>query len=90
MVKQLRTAAYFLTLSFANLKLEELLYIINKLNNLGISDKRLKNQVDKNGVICTIITQYLWPDISSINLKHFSEKSFLMDQWKKQSIMLYV
>ena len=42
MVKQLRTAAYFLTLSFADLKLEELLYIINKLNNLGISDKRLK------------------------------------------------
>ena len=43
MVKQLGIPTYFLTLSCADLRWEELPYIINKLNNLGISDQELKN-----------------------------------------------
>ena len=43
MVKQLEMPNYFLTLSCADLRWEELPYIINKLNNLGLSDKELKN-----------------------------------------------
>ena len=43
MVKYLGIPTYFLTLSFAELSWEELPYIINKLNNLGLSDKELKN-----------------------------------------------
>ena len=43
MVKQLAIHTYFLTLSFADLRGEELPYIINKLNNLGLSDEELKN-----------------------------------------------
>ena len=43
MVKQLGTPTYFLTLSCADLRWEELPYIINKLNNLGLSDEELKN-----------------------------------------------
>ena len=43
MVKQLGIPTYFLTLSCADLRWEELPYIINKLNNLGLSDKELKN-----------------------------------------------
>ena len=43
MVKQLGIPTYILTLSFANLLIwEELPYIINKLNNLGLSDGELK------------------------------------------------
>ena len=34
---------YFLTLSCADLRWEELPYIINKLKNLGLSDEELKN-----------------------------------------------
>ena len=43
MVKQLTISTYFLTLPFADLRGEELPYIINKLNNLGLSDEELKN-----------------------------------------------
>ena len=42
MVKQLGIPTYSLTLSCANLGCEELLYIINKLNNLGLSDQELE------------------------------------------------
>ena len=43
MVKQLRIPNCFLTLSYVYLRWEELPYIINKLNNLEISDEKLKN-----------------------------------------------
>ena len=43
MVKQLGIPTYFLTLSCADLRWEELPYIINKLNNLGLSDEELKD-----------------------------------------------
>ena len=42
-VKQLGVPTYFLTLSCAELRWKELPYIINKLNNLGFSDEKLKN-----------------------------------------------
>ena len=42
MVKELEIPIYFLTLSFADLKWEELPCIINKLNNLRLSDEELK------------------------------------------------
>ena len=43
MVKQLRVPTYFLTLSCADLRWDELPYIINKLNNLGLTEQELKN-----------------------------------------------
>ena len=43
MVKQLGIPNRFLTLSCVYLRWEELPYIINKLNNLEISDEKLKN-----------------------------------------------
>ena len=42
MVKQLAIFTYFLTLSCADLRWEELSYIINKLNNLGRGIKKFK------------------------------------------------
>ena len=42
MVKQLGIPTYFLTLSCADLRWEELPQIINKLNNLGLSEEELK------------------------------------------------
>ena len=41
MAKQLGIPTYFLTLSCADLRWEELPYIINKLNNLGLSEEEL-------------------------------------------------
>ena len=43
MVKQLGISTYFLTLSCGDLRWDELPYIINKLNNLGLSEEGLKN-----------------------------------------------
>ena len=43
MVKQLGIPTYFLTLPCADLRWEELPYIINILNNLGLSEEELKN-----------------------------------------------
>ena len=43
MVKQLGIPMYFLTLSCADLRWEELPYFIKKLNNLGLSGEKLKN-----------------------------------------------
>ena len=43
MVKQLGVSTYFLTLSCADLRWDELPYIINKLNNLGLTEEELKN-----------------------------------------------
>ena len=43
MVKQLWIPIYFLTFSCADLRCEELPYIIKKLSNLGLSEEELKN-----------------------------------------------
>ena len=43
MAKQLGIPTYFLTLSSADLRWRELSYIVNKLNNLGLSDEELRN-----------------------------------------------
>ena len=43
MVKQLGIPAQFLAMPYADLRWEELPYIINKLNNLGVSQEELKN-----------------------------------------------
>ena len=43
MAKQLGIPTYFLTLSCADLRWEELQYITNNLNNLELSEKELKN-----------------------------------------------
>ena len=42
-MKQLGIPIYFLKLSCADLRWEELPYIINKFSNLELSDKELKN-----------------------------------------------
>ena len=42
MIKQLGIPTYSLALSCVDLRWEEQPYIINKLNNLGLSDKELK------------------------------------------------
>ena len=42
-VEQLGILTYFLTLSCADLKWKKLPYIIKKLNNLGLSNDKLKN-----------------------------------------------
>ena len=52
MVKQLGIPKYFLTLSCADLRWEELPYIINKLNNLlGIRTEELKTRMGKDGLL---------------------------------------
>ena len=43
MVKQLGVPTYFLTLSCADRRWDELPYIINELNNLGLTEEELKN-----------------------------------------------
>ena len=43
MVKRLEIPTYFLTLPCADVRLEELPYIINKLSNLRLSDEELEN-----------------------------------------------
>ena len=43
MVKQLGIPIYFLTLSCVDLRWDNLLYIINKLHNVGLSDEELQN-----------------------------------------------
>ena len=43
MVKQLGIPTYFLTLSCADLRWDELPHIINKLNNLNLSDEEIRN-----------------------------------------------
>ena len=43
MVKQLGIPTYFLAFSCVDLRWEDLLYIINKLNNVGLSEEELKN-----------------------------------------------
>ena len=40
---QLGIRTYFLTLSCADLRREEIMYIFDKLNNLGLSDEELKH-----------------------------------------------
>ena len=66
MIKQIGILTYFWTLSYAGLGWEEIPYIINKLNNLGLSDEELKrlslqerdNVLDKNLVLVVMHFQY--------------------------------
>ena len=92
MVKQLGIPTYFLTLSCADLRWEELPYIINKLNNLGLSDEELKNlsyqekcnRLNINPVLVARHFQY--------KLEVFLKKSYLMVLWGNLifHIMLFV
>ena len=43
MVKQLGIPTYFLTFSWAELRWDKLPHIINKLNNLNLSDDEIRN-----------------------------------------------
>ena len=43
MVKQLGIPTYFLTLSCADIRWQELSHIINKLNNLELSEEEIRN-----------------------------------------------
>ena len=66
MVKQLGIPTYFLTLSCADLRWEELPCIINKLDNLGLTDEELKklsyqekcNLLNNNSVLVARHFQY--------------------------------
>ena len=66
MVKQLGIPTYFLTLSCADLRWEELPYIINKLNKLGLNDEELQklsyqercNLLNNNPVLVARHIQY--------------------------------
>ena len=66
MIKQLGIPTYFLTLSSADLRWEELPYIINKLNNLGLSEeeqrtlsyKDMCNLLNNNPVLVARHFQY--------------------------------
>ena len=51
MIKQLGIPTCFLTLSCADLRWKN---NINKLNNLGLTDEKLKKISYKNGVFCLI------------------------------------
>ena len=90
MVKQLGIPKYFLTLPCADLRWEELPYIIIKLNNLGLSEKKLKKSTQQERRDMLNNNPVFMPGISSIKLTYFSKKSYLMVHWEKQNITLYV
>ena len=90
MGKQLGIPKYFLTLPCADLRWEELPYIINKLNNLGLSEEELKNLSYQER--CNLLNNnlVLVARHFSTKLKYFSKNSYLMVHWGKQNIMLFV
>ena len=88
MVKQLGIPTYFLTLPCADLRWEELPYIINKLKNLRLSDKELKKNTYQEQFYLLNNNRVL-VDIFSTKFKYFSKKLHLMVHWGKQNIMLY-
>ena len=90
MVKQLGIRTYFLTLSCADLRWEELLYTINRLNNLGLSEDELKNLSYQEQCNLLNNNSVLVARNCHIKLKHFSKRSYLMVHWAKQNIMQYV
>ena len=90
MVKQLGISTYFVTLSCPDLRWEELAYIFNKLNNLGLSDKELENLSYQEGYNLLNNNLVLVAMIFNAKLKYFSKKLYLMVLWEKQNIMLFV
>ena len=67
MVKQLGIPTYFLTLSCADLRWEELQYIIHKLINLGPSNEQLRNLSHQEQ--CN-----LWNNNPVLEARHFQYK----------------
>ena len=90
MVKQLGIPTYFLTLSCADLRWEELPYIINKLNNLGLSDEELKNLRYQEKCNLLNINPVLVARHFQYKLEVFLKKSYLMVLWGNQNIILFV
>ena len=72
MVKQLGISTYFLTLSCADLRWEELSHIINKLSNLGRNDKKFKNLSYQEG--CDLLNNN--PVLSAGHFKYKVKISF--------------
>ena len=58
MVKQLGMPTYFLTLSCADLKWNELSHITNKLNNSNLTDEERTKLLNDNPVLVTRHFQY--------------------------------
>ena len=67
MVKQLGIPTCFLTFSCADIRWEKLPYIINKLNNLGLSEEELKNLSYEDR--CSLLNNY-----SVLVARHFQYK----------------
>ena len=83
MVKQLGIPIYFLTLLCADLRWEELPYIINKSKNLDLSDKELKNVSYQE--LCNLLNNN--PVLVARRFQYkvgvFSQKSHWMVHWGK-------
>ena len=86
MVKQLGIPTYFLTLFCADLRWEELTYIIDQLNNLGLSDEEVKSSSYQER--CNLLNNS--PLHFQYKLKYFSKKSYLMVHWGKENVTLYI
>ena len=79
MAKQLEIPIYFLTLLRADLRQRELPYIINKLNNLGLGNKKISyqercNLLNNNPVLAARHFQY----------KTFFKEIILDPHWANQ------
>ena len=89
MLRQLGILTYFLT-SGADLRWEKRTHIINKLNNLELTDEELKNLSCQKR--CNLLNHK--PVFSACHLQYkagvfFPKSSYLMVHWAKQN-MLYV
>ena len=90
MVKQLGVPTFFLTLSCADLKWNELISIIAKLNGLNISEEDIDQSLIMKVVIHSIKILCLLSGIFSIEWNSFLKQLYLMVLLGKQIIMQFV
>ena len=88
MVNQLGTPMYFLSFSCADQRWEELPYIVNKSNNLGLIDEELKNLSCQER--CSLLNNNPVLVARHFQYKVFSTKKILMVLYGKQNIMFFV
>lgn len=71
MVKQLGLPTFFMTLSCADLRWNELVEIISKLQGNHMSEEEIVNLNTFSEPRFLIVVQYFWLDISNTESKHF-------------------
>ena len=90
MMKQLGIRTFFMSLSSAGLRWNELIYVISKLSAMNISEYEINKLTYQERCKILITILFLLYGTFSIGLKFFLRKLFLMSHWQRPGTIKFM